>query len=616
MFSVLQNYGQNVGINSTGALPNSSAILDVSSQNKGVLIPQVTLTSSTDAITITSPAKSLLVFNTSNSIINGLKGTGFYYNNGTSASPIWVKILNNTDVNIPNGLQNGDMLYWNGTAWSIVPAAAQNGQRLSFCYGVPTWTWGGCDPIVITSLITSITPVTATCGGNVTQDGGNPAIERGLCIDTLPNPTTTNRYPNGSGTGVYSNNFINFFLPNKTYHIRAYVITSLGTFYGANVSFTTLPAQRPVVTTAPSRSITQNSAVLGGDVITDNGSVVTERGICWSSTLSIPTITNNRTPNGGGIGAYAATLNTFIGSQKYFYRAYAINAIGTAYGLVDSVITLPATLPVVVTTPITINYGSNVVVGGDVTNTGGGIIVRGICWSTSPNPTILNNIINAGNAGGAFTASLSPLARNTTYYYRAYATNNSGTAYGAEISFTTPSLAIGDTLQGGKVLALFIPGQPGYVAGQEHGVIVSFTDEVPAADSLIRWFNGTAGLNMRTPWNGSGNSRTIVGSARLNMDDIIFRQGAGTYAASYCDNLVKDGYSDWLLPTLDEVQLMYRRNGLIGNFVTTSSTPTGYWTSTWFTNLNNAAYLIRFQDGLQLTGTTSLRLRIRAVRYF
>ena len=84
---------QNVGINATGAAPNGSAMLDVAANNKGVLIPQVILVSSTDNVTIATPANSLLVYNTSTSILNGLKGAGYYYNSGTPVAPLWVRLM-------------------------------------------------------------------------------------------------------------------------------------------------------------------------------------------------------------------------------------------------------------------------------------------------------------------------------------------------------------------------------------------------------------------------------------------------------------------------------------------------------------------------------------------
>jgi hypothetical protein len=88
---------------------------------------------------------------------------------------------------------------------------------------------------------------------------------------------------------------------------------------------------------------------------------------------------------------------------------------------------------------------------GNVTDDGGGTIsARGVCWSTSINPTISNSKVLVTGTTGSFTATLSPLLSNTTYHVRAFATNESGTAYGADISFTTPSYTI--LTSGGKVL--------------------------------------------------------------------------------------------------------------------------------------------------------------------
>jgi len=81
------SFSQNVGINSTGALPNNSAMLDVSATNKGVLFPNVNLLSNTDAATIPTPATGLMVWNTN----TGMPcGAGYYYNSGTPASPVWL----------------------------------------------------------------------------------------------------------------------------------------------------------------------------------------------------------------------------------------------------------------------------------------------------------------------------------------------------------------------------------------------------------------------------------------------------------------------------------------------------------------------------------------------
>ena len=79
--------------------------------------------------------------------------------------------------------------------------------------------------------------------------------------------------------------------------------------------------------------------------------------------------------------------------------------------------------------------------GGVVTDNGGtAVSVRGVCWSTSPNPTTADNITTNGAGTGGFASSLTGLTLNTTYYIRAYATNSIGTSYGNQIQFTTLDL--------------------------------------------------------------------------------------------------------------------------------------------------------------------------------
>jgi hypothetical protein len=81
---------QNIGINATGAAPDNSAILDVASTNKGMLLPRINLLSTTDVATITAPTTSLLVYNTNAGITGiGANGIGYYYWNGTN----WVKLI-------------------------------------------------------------------------------------------------------------------------------------------------------------------------------------------------------------------------------------------------------------------------------------------------------------------------------------------------------------------------------------------------------------------------------------------------------------------------------------------------------------------------------------------
>lgn len=89
----LNTKAQNVAINTTGNNPDESAMLDIVNSSKGLLIPRVSLSTTSDASTVPNPATSLLVYNTNTSISGtDADGAGYYYNSGTPASPVWVKL--------------------------------------------------------------------------------------------------------------------------------------------------------------------------------------------------------------------------------------------------------------------------------------------------------------------------------------------------------------------------------------------------------------------------------------------------------------------------------------------------------------------------------------------
>ncbi len=95
-------------------------------------------------------------------------------------------------------------------------------------------------PTVTTSSVSNITRFTATCGGNVTSDGGATVTARGVCWSTSPNPLISNSHTtNGSGTGSFTSSTTELWA-NTTYYIRAYATNSSGTGYGEQKSFTTL----------------------------------------------------------------------------------------------------------------------------------------------------------------------------------------------------------------------------------------------------------------------------------------------------------------------------------------------------------------------------------------
>jgi hypothetical protein len=99
---------------------------------------------------------------------------------------------------------------------------------------------------------------------------------------------------------------------------------------------------------------------------------------------------------------------------------------------------LNGTSPTVETVAITNVSSTSAISGGNITEDGDSDVTqRGVCWAITYNPTVNDNFTIDGAGTGNFTSSISNLQPNTTYYVRAYATNNSGTSYGLQISFTT-----------------------------------------------------------------------------------------------------------------------------------------------------------------------------------
>ena len=97
-----------------------------------------------------------------------------------------------------------------------------------------------------------------------------------------------------------------------------------------------------------------------------------------------------------------------------------------------------SSIPTVTTTTATSITNTTAASGGNITDDGGEpITVRGVCWSTSPNPVLAGNHTTDGSGAGAFASNITGLTAMTVYYARAYATNSVGTAYGNEITFTT-----------------------------------------------------------------------------------------------------------------------------------------------------------------------------------
>jgi len=393
----------------------------------------------------------------------------------------------NTSSNgMPSGTTAGEMLYWNGTSWVKINQGA-NGQNLTFCNGVPQW--GPCLilPTVLTGSITAKTAITATAGGNIMDSGSARITARGVCFSTTINPTIANT-KTASGTNVIGAFTVSLtgLSALTTYHYRAYATTSVGTSYGADSVFTTNAATIPTLTTTAASAITGTTATSGGNITSDNGATITARGICWSTTAN-PTISlTTKTVDGTGTGAFTSSITGLAANTLYYVRAYATNIAGTAYGTQVTFTTLR--LPAVTTGAVSNITSATATASGNVTDSGSrAITARGVCYATTPSPTIINGTVvaNGTNAIGAYVVSLTGLLTNTRYYVRAFVTTTIGTSYGVDTLFTTasavanlPRVTIGTQVWSSKNLD---------VANYRNG------DPIPQVTDPTQWANSAPG---------------------------------------------------------------------------------------------------------------------------
>lgn len=291
------------------------------------------------------------------------------------------------------------------------------------------------EPTVKTSFADSITRYTARIEGILVDDGENEITERGFAYHIDGQPEKKIIVPQTDSLFHYT---LQGLEKGVSYYYRAYVKSEIGTSYGEEMFFTTKTIDKPTIRTTETVNITAYTARPSGEIIDNGGTEITEYGIVYSTNPNPTILDPKMSKNGNLSGQFYFDLSNLTHGTTYHYRAYARNSEGLSYGE-DSIFTTVLLLPPTVITGSAINVTQfTATLSGEVKETGGKPITEsGIVYSTSAEPTVENgNKLTYILQLGEMKVNVSGLSQCSTYHYRAYATNEIGTGYGDDKTFT------------------------------------------------------------------------------------------------------------------------------------------------------------------------------------
>jgi len=352
--------------------------------------------------------------------------------------------INDSSVDINNGSRTFDYTITGlseGTQYYVRAWARTSDDSIVYGEEKTCMTMAHGRPVVYVTDVINIAEANVTVVSKMLVDGGLEISEYGFVYGTDEGVDAQNGEKVALDITCNAvKTLIEGLVDNQTYYVKAYAIANNETFYSKEVSFTTAMYAGPSLQ-IETGNITGESFDAKVTATSGTPLPVLEYGLVYGTESSPSVEVDTKIVFGEGEGEKTLAVEGVKEGMTYYVRPYAINKNGLYYGEEVTVLILSdkAMIATVETSFVTAHRAK---VGGNITHLGlknAPVTEAGICWSTEPLPTTDDSTVKSTATGlGEFDPLLLfCLDPSTTYYARAYVTNEYGTNYGEEVTFTT-----------------------------------------------------------------------------------------------------------------------------------------------------------------------------------
>lgn len=305
-------------------------------------------------------------------------------------------------------------------------------------------------PLFHKPSMTESTGMSATLSVNLLDDGGSEMTVSGFCWtdDVNKTPTIQDNVQNFTFQNETMSGTITGLEPNKSYRVCAYASNATGTGYSESIIVTTKNMYTPTLDKITQVASENLSVTLSSKVLDAGNGNVNCIGFCWS--------TENKEPDTDQMiidlseqleaNKFTTTIDKLSFSTTYYIRAFAINEMGTGYSETFTYQSVDPKVPELKEIELTDSTDTSITVSSQLLESGTSQVKNiGFCWSKeNPEPSINDTHIDLTEQmeGADFSTVITDLKPGSTYYVRAYATNEEGVGYSQTFTHQTRQLPV------------------------------------------------------------------------------------------------------------------------------------------------------------------------------